>query len=202
MKVSLSRKIHIMAFPQDALLNARWSEDQSATSECQPPGCFVVSCAFAGATSGIELILTEGGAAERDEPSDGRCVRQQSEKADPAQQQEVPVGGAELDAGAQLRHAGTGLQPGPGPTQGNQPAEHVQPMHRGDEVEEGLRRVGRRTVAGGGELPPSQDLANKEQQRGEAAGQQPVLYTLPVAAPGGDAGPVQRGAAEQEDTGI
>ena len=31
MKVSLSRKIHIMAFPQETFLNARWSEDQSAT---------------------------------------------------------------------------------------------------------------------------------------------------------------------------
>src|SRR5215217_33121 len=35
-KVSLRRKIHIMAFPQDALLNARWSEDQSATMDRQP----------------------------------------------------------------------------------------------------------------------------------------------------------------------
>src|SRR3954470_8627155 len=50
MNVSLSRKIHIMAFPQDALLNARWSEDQSATRECQPPDCSFASCASAGAT--------------------------------------------------------------------------------------------------------------------------------------------------------
>src|SRR3712207_6895311 len=35
MKVSLRRKIHIMAFPQDALLNARWSEDQSETKDRQ-----------------------------------------------------------------------------------------------------------------------------------------------------------------------
>src|SRR5580704_8404898 len=35
--VSLRRKIQIMALPQVALLNARWSEDQSAAKPCQPP---------------------------------------------------------------------------------------------------------------------------------------------------------------------
>src|SRR3984893_1018945 len=36
--VSLRRKIHIMALPQVALLNARWSEAQSAQKPCNPPG--------------------------------------------------------------------------------------------------------------------------------------------------------------------
>src|SRR6266487_6761852 len=38
MKVSLRRKIHIMALPQGTFLNARWSEDQSATIPCTPSG--------------------------------------------------------------------------------------------------------------------------------------------------------------------
>src|SRR5437879_933307 len=38
MKVSLRRKIHIMALPQETFLNARWSEDQSAAMPCQPEG--------------------------------------------------------------------------------------------------------------------------------------------------------------------
>ena len=38
MKVSLSRKIHIMAFPQETFLNARWSEDQSAAMPRRPGG--------------------------------------------------------------------------------------------------------------------------------------------------------------------
>src|SRR3989304_6516287 len=38
MKVSLSRKIHIIALPQGTFLNARWSEDQSAAMPCQPGG--------------------------------------------------------------------------------------------------------------------------------------------------------------------
>src|SRR6266576_5683463 len=38
MKVSLRRKIHIMALPQGTFLNARWSEDQSATAPWMPSG--------------------------------------------------------------------------------------------------------------------------------------------------------------------
>src|SRR3990170_1533550 len=38
MKVSLRRKIHIMALPQGTFLKARWSEDQSATMPCTPSG--------------------------------------------------------------------------------------------------------------------------------------------------------------------
>src|SRR5882724_827640 len=37
-KVSLRRKIHIIALPQGTFLNARWSEDQSVTMPCQPSG--------------------------------------------------------------------------------------------------------------------------------------------------------------------
>src|SRR6202022_2918669 len=36
MNVSLRRKIHIIALPQGTFLNARWSEDQSATMPCKP----------------------------------------------------------------------------------------------------------------------------------------------------------------------
>src|SRR3990170_7351977 len=38
MKVSLTRKIHIMALPHGTFLNARWSEDQSATTPSMPSG--------------------------------------------------------------------------------------------------------------------------------------------------------------------
>src|SRR5207302_10825871 len=38
MNVSLRRKIHIMAWPQRTFLNARWSEDQSATMPWMPSG--------------------------------------------------------------------------------------------------------------------------------------------------------------------
>src|SRR5713226_9841576 len=38
MNVSLRRKIHIIALPQGTFLNARWSEDQSATMPWIPSG--------------------------------------------------------------------------------------------------------------------------------------------------------------------
>src|ERR671914_2626295 len=50
-KVSLRRKIHIMAFPQETCLNARWSEDQSATMLRQPAARATASPGFVGAMS-------------------------------------------------------------------------------------------------------------------------------------------------------
>ena len=38
MNVSLSRKIHIIALPQETFLNARWSDDQSLTKPFMPSG--------------------------------------------------------------------------------------------------------------------------------------------------------------------
>ena len=49
MKVSLRRKIHIIALPQGTFLNARWSEDQSATMPCTPLASGRVSAVFVGA---------------------------------------------------------------------------------------------------------------------------------------------------------
>src|SRR5713101_2802299 len=48
MNVSLRRKIHIMALPQGTFLNARWSEDQSATMPCRPSGSAGVSTGVVG----------------------------------------------------------------------------------------------------------------------------------------------------------
>src|SRR3954447_23618142 len=45
-KVSLRRKIHIMALPQETFLNARWSEDQSAPIPRQPEGPVRFSATF------------------------------------------------------------------------------------------------------------------------------------------------------------
>ncbi len=42
MKVSLTRKIHIIGLPQGTLLKARWSDEKSATTLCMPlPGSSV-----------------------------------------------------------------------------------------------------------------------------------------------------------------
>jgi hypothetical protein len=49
MKVSLRRKIHIIAFPQETFLKARWSEDKSATTPCKPSGSGRASPPLVGA---------------------------------------------------------------------------------------------------------------------------------------------------------
>src|ERR1700757_4666844 len=49
MKVSLRRKTHIIALPQGTFLNARWSEDQSATMPSQPSGRARESAVFLAA---------------------------------------------------------------------------------------------------------------------------------------------------------
>src|SRR6476659_4602344 len=53
MKVSLRRKIHIMALPQETFLNARWSEDQSAAIPCQPEGLAKSSATFLAPVSAL-----------------------------------------------------------------------------------------------------------------------------------------------------
>ena len=49
MNVSLRRKIHIIALPQGTFLNARWSEDQSATTPCKPGSSGAASAVLVGA---------------------------------------------------------------------------------------------------------------------------------------------------------
>src|SRR3712207_2090044 len=143
MKVSLRRKIHIMAFPQDALLNARWSEDQSETMDRQPAagGAAMASrMCVVGAMSGMGPTLSERTGADRVEPEEGGRVREQAEKHDPDHEEEMPVRGAQLDAQAQRVHPCAAPQLGAGLAQGGQTAQHVQAVDRGDQVEE---RVGR-----------------------------------------------------------
>src|SRR5436305_4607141 len=82
MKVSLRRKIHIMALPQQTFLNARWSEAQSAATPFRPPGC---ASAAPGCVSTCSVIGS---------PPSSR-VQQQTEQHQPHQEQEVPVHGAE-----------------------------------------------------------------------------------------------------------
>jgi hypothetical protein len=52
MKVSLSRKIHIMALPQGTFLNALWSEAQSAAMPLSPSGRGALGLTTVSAISG------------------------------------------------------------------------------------------------------------------------------------------------------
>jgi hypothetical protein len=53
MKVSLRRKIHIIALPQGTFLNARWSDDQSSTKPDMPSGRMTVPPVSVTAVSAI-----------------------------------------------------------------------------------------------------------------------------------------------------
>src|SRR6266566_9662258 len=100
MKVSLRRKIHIMAFPQETFLKARWSEDQSAAMPCQPAGRAGGSTLFISAVSAISSLpsLAQQLATDVDEIV---CpARQHAEQAQPDQHQEVPVEGTQFHAQA------------------------------------------------------------------------------------------------------
>src|SRR5688572_28319610 len=52
--VSLRRKIHIMAFPQETCLKVLWSEDQSLEIRCQRPTAVSAAPADLTAVSAIE----------------------------------------------------------------------------------------------------------------------------------------------------
>src|SRR5207244_10176293 len=79
MKVSLRRKIHIMAFPQETFLNARWSEDQSAAMPCQPEGRVGAAPVFASAASVICSQPSSGQQLATDDDEIAHPRRQQSE---------------------------------------------------------------------------------------------------------------------------
>src|SRR6266498_5698631 len=104
MKVSLRRKIHIMAFPQETFLNARWSEDQSAAMPCQPAGRAGDSPGLVSEVSAIWSLLIEQPPTDVDEIV--RPARQQTKQDQPDQQQEMPVDRAELHAQSHLGHLG------------------------------------------------------------------------------------------------
>ena len=111
MKVSLRRKIHIMAFPQDPLerlLIRRPVGDEFPGKPAGPGVVCLAVCADAGCVNCSPSPLV---------------IQQQREENQPDQQQEVPVDGAQIDAQAHL----VGLTPrhtlaSPGPRRPGRPA--------------------------------------------------------------------------------
>src|SRR6202521_5603340 len=79
MKVSLRRKIHIMALPQGTFLNARWSEDQSATMPRQPAGRVRTPPVFVRAESVICFLSSLGQQLATDESEIAHPRRQETE---------------------------------------------------------------------------------------------------------------------------
>jgi hypothetical protein len=127
---------------------------------------------------------------------------EQVHQNEPHQQKEMPVEGTELDALAQpiQRDAAPGRVRGA--AQGHQPAQHVQAVQSGDEIEEGIGRVSRQEVATPGQLPPHQELAGQKGDRERAAGQEAHTHHVELAPSRRDEAPLQRHAAHDQHAGI
>src|SRR6266404_4561864 len=124
MKVSLRRKIHIMAFPQETFLKARWSEDQSAAMPRKPAGRVMGVPVFVSAVSAIATDPSLGEQLATDGDEIVCPARQQTEQDQPNQQQEMPVDSAEFHAQQYLRHLGAS------PHLGSRSAEGRQSTHQ------------------------------------------------------------------------
>ena len=73
MNVSLSRKIHIMALPQETFLNVLWSDDQSAAIPRRPGGRGATGAACSSVVSAMSISsLGTAGRADARQESDPR----------------------------------------------------------------------------------------------------------------------------------
>src|SRR6476469_8275294 len=139
MKVSLRRKIHIMAFPQVAVLKARWSEDQSEATLRRPT--------VGPSTRSGSLIAVSS------------MRQEQCEQHQPDQQQRMPVGGAKIDAQAERGVVLSRRRAPDRPRERDEAADDVQAVQGGEEIEEGGGRIAgdddarRRHGAPGDRLP-------------------------------------------------
>src|SRR6266581_793700 len=89
-------------------------------------------------------------------------ARQQAEQDQPDQQQEVPVDSAEFYAQANLARLGATQYLGRRSAEGHQAAHQMQPVHRGDQVEERIGWIGREEIPRSAQLAPRQELPNEE----------------------------------------
>src|SRR5580692_7164569 len=93
-------------------------------------------------------------------------ARQQCEQDQPDQQQEMPIDSAEFHAQAHLGHLGAAPYLGDRSAEGDQTAHQMQPVHGGDQVEEGISWIGRYEVPREAQLSPRQELPSQEYKGG------------------------------------
>src|SRR5216684_858647 len=74
----------------------------------------------------------------------------------------MPVDGTQLYAQAHLVHIKASPHLVGGPTQGHEAAQQVQSVHAGEQIKEGVGRVGCQEVACGVQLLPRQELPDQE----------------------------------------
>src|SRR6266542_721839 len=184
MKVSLRRKIHIIALPQGTFLNARWSDDQSATMPCRPSGSGRASPALLGA-----------GCVMTGDPLGGQ---QQSEQNQPNQQQIVPVHRAQLYTQAYRADLSAAPHLRGGPAPDPQAAQQVRSVERGEQIKEGVGRIARGKVARSVQLLPRPKLSAEKQKAECAGGHQAGSYAVELPPLGGSARSFHADTAQHE----
>ena len=137
MKVSLSRKIHIIALPHGTFLNARWSDDQSATMPCRP-----------SASGSACPVLVERRLRHVDRSPLTMCVQQHGEQDHPDQRAEsastrctAPRSGGPCRPRRRARTLAVVL------AQTHRPPSRCMPCSAVSSIEEREGRIGRREVA-------------------------------------------------------
>src|ERR1700730_3751205 len=109
-----------------------------------------------------------------------RPARQQTEQDQPDQQQEMPIDSAEFHAQAHLDHLNATPYLGGRSTEGHQTAHEMEPVHGGDQVEEGIGWIGRYEIPREAQLSPRQELASQKYDGGCSARAQPDDYAVHI----------------------
>src|SRR5438094_300971 len=185
MNVSLKRKIHIIALPHGTFLNARWSDDQSATMPCTPPTSGTACSGFATpvATAGCVMSLV---------PLLRLCMQQDGEQHEPYQEQIVPVHRAKLHAQPQLGDLDSAQHFAGGPAPDPKAAQEVDAMQRGEQVEERRGGVARQEIACVAQLLTRPKLPGQKGKGEDAGDDQADSHAVRLSPAGSGARPLHR----------
>src|SRR6516225_10292466 len=114
----------------------------------------------------------------------------------------MPVDGAQLHA--QLHLGGLGATPhlASGSAQGYETTHQMEPVHRGDQVEERVRRIGRHEIPSDNQLLPRQELPGQEYDGGYSSPEQPDDDTFEVIAARSQIRPLQGYTAQDQDARV
>src|ERR1700722_12050183 len=107
----------------------------------------------------------------------------------------MPVDSAELHTQTLLRHRCATRYLGGRSAEGDQTAHQMQPVHRGDQVEEGIGWIGRYEIPREAQLSPRQELPSQEYEGGCSPRAQTDDNAVHVVPARGHVRPLQRDTA-------
>src|SRR5258707_10274218 len=114
----------------------------------------------------------------------------------------MPIDSAEFHAQAHLDHLNATPHLGGRSAEGHQTAHQMQPVRRGDQVEEGIGWIGRYEIPRDTQLSPRQELSNQECNGGCRAPAQADDYAVDVLSARGAIRPMQRDTAPDQDASV